>query len=99
MSRRRSLVRRFSAALVARRRSVATGMFRLRRSLGNPVAAEPAARSPLAVESGVAAPVGVASVFVMELGLSAGLGGWEPGGRSDRPWPGVLQRSFGMDGC
>src|SRR5437764_237059 len=85
MSRRRSLVRRFSAALVARRRSVATGMFRLRRSFGNPVVPESVFRSPLAAESGVAAPCGVASAFVMGAEPLSRLGGLGPG-RSDPPW-------------
>jgi hypothetical protein len=66
-------------------------MFRFRRSFGN------APESPAAAVPGGAAVCGVASVFVIELCLSAGWGkaGSQATGLSE---PGVLSRSFGMDG-
>src|SRR5262249_21080219 len=97
MRRRRSLVALLAAALAARR-SLATGMFRLRRPCGNPVAAESEVRPPApAGRSGVPALGGVASAFVIKQCLSAGWGeGWEPGHRG--PSLAGRQRSEGIDG-
>src|SRR5215218_11295931 len=65
MSRRRSLLLRLAAAFSARRRSVATGMLRLRRSFGNPVVPDPAGRAPVVAVSGAAAGCVAFVGFVM----------------------------------
>src|SRR5262249_1832289 len=84
ISRRRSLLARLAAAFAARR-SLATGMFRLRRSFGKPPAS--GVLSPAPADRSGRPALGVASVFVMEAVPLSRLGeGW--GARPPRSVPG-----------
>src|SRR5215471_7772939 len=91
MRRRRSLLLRLAAAFSARRRSVATGMLRFRRS-AKAVDPEPGFRSPLGTASdppaGSGGFVGVVIVGGASQPVSGG-NGWEPGIRG-QPWPAHL---------
>src|SRR5262245_34610752 len=100
MSRRRSLLLRLAAAFSARRRSVATGMLRLRRS-AKPTAPEPDFRSPFVAASDAAAGCGAFvgfDIVAVPHSRVVGGNGWEPGIRG-QPWPARLARSYGMNGC